>query len=96
MIKENEQLRDKLEEYKQLYGINRGAGYLKIKSLIHKIGEEYFVMAEHGNGVPLACVKQSCQSVRSIALTLIGMIAANEQEHSEDVTRILKRQQKVD
>lgn len=95
MIRENENLRDKISEYKKLYGSERVGGYIKIKNLIHKIGEEYFVMCEHGNGVPLSCVKQSCVTIRSIALTLIGVIAATEQEHTEDVTRILKRQQEM-
>jgi len=95
MIRENENLRDKITEYKKIYGAERAGGYIKIKNLIHKIGEEYFVMCEHGNGVPLSCVKQSCIDIRSIALTLIGVIAATEQEHTEDVTRIVKRQQEM-
>jgi len=93
MFRENQKLKDKVAEYKKLYGVERSGGYIKIKNLIHKIGEEYFVMCEHGNGVPLSCVKQSCIDIRTAALTLIGIIAATEQEHTEDVTRILKRQQ---
>lgn len=91
ILRENELLKDKIHEYKMIYGMEAPANDELIRDLVDKIHDCYIVLAERSSGATMGCMKRACIDLRTYAMALIGAFNCSEIARDEVVSLILKR-----